>query len=374
MAARYAAREGLDVLLMEKRQEIGEPVRCAEGLFSDGLDDFIGYDRKWICAEITRARIHAPDGGILSLSEGGGGTAGYVLDRKIFDRELAKLAANAGAEVQVKTQATGLIGQEGIINGIKGICRGRKFESRSKVIIGADGVESKVGRWAGLIGPLRLKDIETCAEFLVSGIDIDPGCLEFYFGNEMAPGGYLWVFPKGEREANIGLGILGTRFNGTRPLEYLQKFIADKFPGGKIIQTMAGGVPVSNIPGHIATGGLVLAGDGARLVDPLLGAGIMNAMLSGRMAGEAAAEAVKKGDVSARAFGEYEQGVRKSMGKAISRNYHAKEFIAKATDRQMNALLHSLRRMNVESIPISDIYKTVTTSGLPVVKMARTVL
>ena len=48
VAARYAARAGLDVLLIEKRQEIGEPVRCAEGLFKDGLDDFIDYDPKWV--------------------------------------------------------------------------------------------------------------------------------------------------------------------------------------------------------------------------------------------------------------------------------------------------------------------------------------
>ena len=54
MAARNAAREGLDVLLIEKRQEIGEPVRCAEGLFKAGLDDFIDYDPKWVCAEIKR--------------------------------------------------------------------------------------------------------------------------------------------------------------------------------------------------------------------------------------------------------------------------------------------------------------------------------
>ncbi len=374
VAARNAAREGLDVLLMEKRQEIGEPVRCAEGLFKEGLDDFIDYDPKWVCAGIKCARIHAPDGGVLSLSEKADDVAGYVLDRKIFDRALARLAANAGSEIQVKTQATGLIKEERVIKGIRGFCRGREFEARSRVVIGADGVESKVGRWAGLMGPLKPKDIECCAEFMVSGIDIDPACLEFYIGNHISPGGYLWIFPKGEREANIGLGILGTRFNGTHPIEYLKRFVDARFPGCKVMQTIVGAVPVSDMIQHISTGGLMLAGDGARLVDPLLGAGIMNAMLSGRMAGNMAAEAIKKGDVSAQAFRKYEEGVRKSMGKAIHRNYKVKEFIVNATDRQVNALLYSLRKMNAENIPVSTVYKTATTSGIPVMKMMRALL
>lgn len=122
----------LEVLLVEKRQEIGEPVRCAEGLFKEGLEDFIEYDPKWVCAEIRRSRIHAPNGSVLSLSDGADEVAGYVLDRKIFDRALARLAANAGSEIQVKTQATGLIKEERAIKGIRGFCRGREFEARSR--------------------------------------------------------------------------------------------------------------------------------------------------------------------------------------------------------------------------------------------------
>ncbi|HTX44026.1 MAG TPA: NAD(P)/FAD-dependent oxidoreductase, partial [Methanocella sp.] len=309
-----------------------------------------------------------PDGGILSLSEPGG-TAGYVLDRKIFDRELARLAANAGAEIRVKTRATGLIKRDGVVRGIRGLCQGREFEAQARVVIGADGVESKVGRWAGLMGPIKPRDIESCAEFLVSGIDIDPECLEFYLGNAIAPGGYLWIFPKGDHEANIGLGVLGSRLNGAHPIDYLDKFLDARFPGCKVIQAIVGAVPVSDMAEHISMGGLMLAGDGARLVDPLLGAGIMNAMLSGRMAGNVAAEAIKNGDVSGKALIKYEDAVRKEMGKAIHRNYKVKELIVKASDRQMNALLYSLRKMNVENVPVSSIYKTATTSGFPVIRM-----
>jgi digeranylgeranylglycerophospholipid reductase len=368
VAAMTAAGHGLDVLLIEKRQEIGEPVRCAEGIQKFGLSDFIEPDSKWICAEIKKGRVYAPDGTVLSFIQTSD-TAGYILDRKIFDRALAKKAANAGAQIAVKTQATSLIKEYGVITGIDGIHRGNKFQARSKVVIGADGVESKVGRWAGLMGPLKLKDMESCAEFTVSDIDIDPECCELYFGNSISPGGYVWVFPKGERTANVGLGILGTRLDGTPPVEYLKRYMDSRFPEGKIIQTMVGAVPLCDRKGPISTGGLMLAGDGARLVDPLFGAGIMNAMLSGRMAGNNAAYAIQNADVTARALKRYDDEIRERIGKAIHRNYLVKEIMVKTSDRRMNTIIHGLKQVNIENARIDQLFNSIMTSGISLRQM-----
>jgi digeranylgeranylglycerophospholipid reductase len=372
VAAATAARRGLDVLLIEKRQEIGEPVRCAEGVIKAGLDEFIEIDPKWVCSEVSRGRIHAPDGNTLCFSQET--TAGYILDRKIFDRSLAKAAAVAGSEIQVKTQATGLIVEDGIIKGIKGKCLGQDFESLAKIIVGADGVESKIGRWSGLMGPISLKDMESCAEFLVTGIDIEPGCVELFFGNSLSPGGYIWIFPKGKNEANIGLATLASRFDGTHPIDYLERYVKNNFPDSKVIQSISGAVPVCNFTGRLSMGGLMLAGDGARLVDPLLGAGIMNAMISGRMAGNIAADAIKNGDVSAKALKAYDNGIRSTMGKAIRRNYRVKELLIGSTDRQMNLMVAAIKKMKLETIPVSELFIETTTRGLPILKAARTII
>jgi len=372
VAAGTAAEQGLDVLLIEKRQEIGEPVRCAEGIQKQGLSDFIEPDPKWICAEIKKGRVYAPDGTVLRFTQNSD-PAGYVLDRKIFDRALAKKAAKAGAQIAVKTQATSLMKDDGIITGIKGIHQGNEFEARSKVVIGADGVESKVGRWAGLMGSLKLKDLESCAEFTVSDINIDPECCEIYFGNSISPGGYLWVFPKGERTANIGLGILGTRLNGTPPVEYLKRYMDSTFPEGKIIQAIAGAVPLCDMKGPISTSGLMLAGDGARLVDPLFGAGIMNAMLSGRMAGNNAVYAIQNGDVTAQALKRYDDEVQERIGKAIHRNYMVKEVLVNTSDRRMNRIIHGLKRVNIENVQIDRLFNSITTSGISLHQMMQAI-
>jgi NAD-dependent dihydropyrimidine dehydrogenase PreA subunit len=107
-AAQVAAQAGLSVLLLEKRQEIGSPVRCAEGVGHEQLATFIEPDRRWIAAEIRRAEISTlTDGAIQTLRVEGG--LGYILERRVFDRLLAERAAQAGAEVRVKTAASGLL-------------------------------------------------------------------------------------------------------------------------------------------------------------------------------------------------------------------------------------------------------------------------
>lgn len=362
IAARTAAENGLDVLLIEKRQEIGDPVRCAEGTGKLGLMQFLEPDPRWICAEVTGARIFAPDGTCVELSEKlAGKEVGYVLERKIFDRAVAKSAAKAGAEVQVKTQATSLVKEDGLVCGIRGKHRGDDFEARAKVVVGADGIESKVGRWAGIRTTLKPRDIETCAQFLVTDIDIKADSCDFYLGNDRAPGGYVWIFPKGKREANVGLGILGSRFTGKHPIDYLHEFMAWRFPEGKVIETVVGAVPASGMLKQLSTGGLVLAGDAGRVSDPITGGGIYNGMVSGRIAGNVIADAIKANDVSAKKLLRYDREVREALGKMLDRNYKAKEFIVRSSDDLMNSVAKSVKGVNFEDMSVPRLLKEIIT-------------
>ena len=116
MAAKTAAEAGLDVVLLEKRQEIGDPVRCAEGVSKRALCQMVKPEPEWIASEVKGARIYAPDGRSIVMSEDKSGSeVGYVLERKVFDRGLAMQAARAGAKVMVKTRALGLLKKDGVL-------------------------------------------------------------------------------------------------------------------------------------------------------------------------------------------------------------------------------------------------------------------
>jgi len=361
IAAKTAAEHGLDVLLIEKRAEIGNPVRCAEGVGKESIKPFIESDPSWISAEVKGARIYSPDGTAIEMSEDmAGPEVGYVLERKIFDRALALQAARAGVEVMVKTRATGLIIENGFVRGIRGEHFGDDFTVRANIVIGADGVESKVGRWAGINTTLKLSDIETCAEFLMTDIDFDQNYCDFYVGNEIAPGGYAWIFPKGKHEANVGVGVLGSRVGSTKAIHFLKKFVDKSCSDGHTLEIIVGGVPVSGPLECTITNGLMLVGDAARMTDPITGGGIVNAMITGQIAGEVAAKAISKGDTSTKVLSEYETRWKSAIEDSLDKSLHAKEVFTKMPDEQLNTLAHSIKDVNFSELTATGLLTEIT--------------
>jgi len=359
IAARTAAEKGLDVLLIEKRQEIGDPVRCAEGVNKEYLKKHMEIDKRWICADLKASFIYAPDGTRIEMAqEISGGEVGYVLERKVFDRALAEQAASAGAEVRVKTRATDLIIEDGFVRGARLMHLGKVYDVRAGIVIGADGVESKVGRWAGIDTSLKPIDIETCTQYLIAGADIDQDHCEFYIGNEIAPGGYVWIFPKGEGKANVGIGILGSKTGKfkPRPVDYLNSFLEKKFPNARIVEMVFGGVPVSGSIEKTSANGLMLIGDAARQSDPITGGGILNAMDAGKLAGEAAYTAISEGDVSLQKLEEvYEKPWRATIGHEIDMSLIVKNCFINLSDENLNSLAHSLKDVKFDRMSLLDL-------------------
>ena len=265
ITAKTAAQAGLDVLLIEKRQQTGDPVRCAEGVNKELLAQYIKPDPAWISADVKGSRIFSPNGTMIEMGEElSSSEVGYMLERKVFDRALVRDAANAGVEVMVKTRAYGLLMNDVYVCGIKAQHRGKNYEGKSKIVIGADGIEFKVGRWAGIDTLLKPIDMCTCAQYLMTNIDFDPEFCEFYLGTEIAPSGYIWVFPKGNGSANVGIGITGDKSTKGSVIKLLDTFVERRFPEGKIIEFIVGGVPVSRNIERTVANGLMLVRDAAR--------------------------------------------------------------------------------------------------------------
>lgn len=360
LAARTAAENGLSTCLVEKRPAIGVPVRCAEGIGKEALSEYVKPDPCYISAEISQAELVAPNGTSLILeSRITGDKVGYVLDRKIFDRCLVAQAADAGADVMVKTRAVSPLITDCVVHGAVLEQQGKNTPVTADVVIAADGVESKFARWCGIDTTVPVREVMTCAQYLMTGLDIEEHTTVFCFGNEIAPDGYLWVFPKGGRTANVGIGISGKKSGaGHRAKDYLDRFVHTRFPGGKIIEQIVGGVPVCKPLPCTAADGLLIAGDAARVVDPLTGGGIYNAMYTGKLAAETAVNAISRGNVSKEVLGNYDTMWRTSpFGKSLYRNWQIKEYIITLSDKKLNALVQSAATLDLENFSILNLIK-----------------
>ncbi|RLG51173.1 MAG: NAD(P)/FAD-dependent oxidoreductase [Thermoproteota archaeon] len=336
MAARYAAEAGLSVLLLDKSLEIGTPKRCGEGLGIRAFRELsIPADPRFINREIYGFAVYAPDGTPVKarFSE----VMGYIIERKMFDKHLAAEAARAGAHVEAGAYAR-LKLESGRPAGVK-VRRhdGREAEVRCKVVVAADGVESQIARQAGLDTRLKPSDLDSCFEYEMAGISIeDPDLIHMYMGNKIAPRGYIWVFPKDEDRANVGIGIGGH-------LEEQAKLLLDKFiqsrpelRRGSILEVNVGCVPVGGFLKQLVKDNLLVVGDAARQVNPLHGGGVYEAMTAGKLAGQAIAKALHEGDL--RLLREYESMWWSTHGKRLERILKVRRFAEKLSDDEMNYL------------------------------------
>lgn len=353
MAASHAAQAGASTLMIEKRQEIGTPVRCGEAVGRHWLSEAgVPESRAFIAREVKLTRIHGPDGGSFLIDSMGIGKSGFIVERDLFDRYLAKAAAKAGADILIKTSAVGLLQEDGRVVGARCQHMGEIFDVRAKVVIGADGFESQVGRWAGLTTRLRARDVASCLQYTLADVRGEPDIIDLHLGAQ-APGGYLWVFWKGEDVANVGLGVNLARLHDRAEVRgYLDAFVArhPDLARGEVIEEVAGGVSASLPVAKSVTAGLVLAGDAARLIDPLSGAGILNGLLSGAYAGDTAAKAVEAGDASEAFLMGYERRWRARMEEELARHYLIKEGLFRTDDANMNRIVRTLSEAHLKDV------------------------
>ena len=357
--ARYAAAANAKVIILDRRQSIGVPVLCAEGV-SKNIDQYnLVEGKKWMAASMDGARIYSPDDTVVHFAaELAGAETGYVLHREIFDKELAKSAVRYGAKIQLNTNVIGLLKKNGKIIGVKATHFDDEFEIKADIIVGADGVESKVGKWAGLVTTLKPHDLETCIQYTLSNIDVEEGYCNFYLGKKRAPGGYVWVFPKGKDIANVGIGLLASLNKPGMPLKLLDNFIENRpeLKKGEPLRFIAGAVPVAK-PIESVQDNVVLVGDAARQVDPITGGGIMASIEAGKIAGETIGKAVQNQQFDKKTLSTYEKKLESTLYKKLIRNYTVKEILLSFDDKTLNKLADSLKECKFDELSTFSLLK-----------------
>src|ERR1700752_4654905 len=353
LEARLAAPE-LDVVLLERDRAVGSPVRCAEGVGDAGLREFANPDgADWAARRITRVIFQAPDDTEVVVAERG---IGWVLERTRFDAFLAAEASRAGAAVVVGAEATAMARNGGDRWHVRVKERGQEEVYRARIVIGADGVETMVGRWAGLDTRVPSRDMESCAQYVLQGIDFDPDAIYLQFSDAIAPGGYAWIFPKAVGVANVGLGMVALKSDGRNARQYLDGGIARRCPNGARTGYTVGGVIVHTTIKKTYAEGVMVAGDAAHMINPLSGGGINNAMKAGRLSGCIAAAAIREGDTSERRLSAYHDAWMSLLGEDHLKYYRIRQALEHMDDDFLNSLARTVNRIPKEKRSIGRIF------------------
>jgi geranylgeranyl reductase family protein len=364
-AARYAAMNGAKVLLLEEHASVGSPVGCTGLLSTRAVEECdLKPSDEFVFNSVRGAFVHAPDGQCLPID--GKYTRAYVVSRKNFDRALAVMAVEEGVDLSLKTRAIGLDKENSETGtGTKGnknkknspvklriIKNGKPETISTSVVIGADGVKSRIASYAGLEKPARvLPGIQIEAPYASDDSDF----VELFPGSS-APGFFVWTVPLNEKTSRIGLaiepGIASKSEHGDNsPLFYLERFLRSnphvkaRYSGG-MLDFVVGGIPIGPQEKTFADG-ILLAGDAAGQAKPTSGGGVYTGAFAAKIAGKVAAEAALEGDTSAGRLSEYDKLWRKGLAKELDTGMKIHDYMGKLEDNQLKELIGSLNTPSI---------------------------
>ena len=272
-AARECAARGLSVLLLDKA-EFPRDKPCGGGVTIRAAGQ-LPFEITPVVERVI-SRVEFSEHQTREFTRTAPKKVSYLTQRSRLDAFLAERAIDAGA---VFRQRESIRGVERHSTHVVVRTAARSFEGRT--LVAADGANGKTAKLAGL-------DVRLLLGLAMEGNLSPPGgvpekwqeTMGFDFGS--LPGGYAWVFPKGDH-LNFGLG--GWRHIGPTLRDRLQQMVRSYgFDSDDLWGVRGYHLPLRQPGSPLADGNVVLVGDAAGLVDPLTGEGIFASFFSGTTA------------------------------------------------------------------------------------------
>ncbi|KMQ52173.1 geranylgeranyl reductase [Chitinispirillum alkaliphilum] len=342
---------GLKVLVTDKIVPWDKPIPCAEGVGRLGLERSLEVRPAWIRQVISKACFHAPNNTTVTYQDK---NKGYIIDRARMQKDLYETISSRGGEFIFGKK---VIGVESSLNGHRLIHFDDTTSLKARVVIDASGPVGLLGRKEQICW--KPYDLESACFVVAENVDIPQDTVHIQAGSSIAPGGYAWIFPRGENRANIGVVVGGKFRNGVNIRDLLDQHLKTNFPDAKVITTFAGSISCGYQRKTIALPGFIKAGDAASAVNPISRAGISEALLSGDLAGTSAIEMLKTSQENKQRqiCRKYEKMWYKELGRRHLKLAKVKASLYSVPDEDYNKAAATLQSLSLEEITMSKIFK-----------------
>jgi len=316
LTAKTVAKAGLKVCLIEKKpaETIGEKV-CGDAVGRHHFEK-LGMkppQNEELEKKIFGIKVYSPNlETVFTVKDEG--LHGYILNRRNFGQRLLKEAIDAGANLFESALCLEPTIEKGFVNGIllKHLKTGKVMRLSSSIVVDATGISAvlrtKLPDEMEIPQKVDRKDVEACYREIrqLKNEDEVPELCEIYLNNKVAPGGYVWVFPKAGSKVNVGIGV-AMKDNFPNPKKQLYDKVLSKptFENSLLLSGGAWAVPTRRPLDNMVGNGILIVGDAACQVSPIHGGGIGPSMMGGHLAGKTIIEALEKGEASREALWQY---------------------------------------------------------------------
>ena len=324
-AAYQLASAGLNVTVLDAQERIGENAVCS-GVIGEEVFVRFGLPMRSVLNRICCIQAVSPAGKTLQYRSAT--PLAHVVDKSEFNRELAKLARTAGAELCLGRFVEAIDREKDGVLLRFGSGQGTLGKLRARVAVIASGVNGCLNEALGLVQPREfLRAIQADIPLGKDGIS-NP--TEVYVGRSVAPGAFGWKIPLGQGRVRVGLMCV------EEPRPYFSALLQRVAPGldrggAKVQQKAIGQMPVGNCVGER----MVAIGEAAAHVKTSTGGGIYFGLLSAEMASEVILHAFRKGDFSVHTLGQFERFWRSAFGRELWTGYLARKLTARLSDSLM---------------------------------------
>ncbi|MEM1559961.1 MAG: NAD(P)/FAD-dependent oxidoreductase [Ignisphaera sp.] len=345
-AAKASGKTGAKTLLLEKAPAIMANKPCGQAVSQETLQTAEVKPDPTIVLHRAYAIVYAPNLNYVKIDR-----IGFLIDKSRLLQYIAAQAAEYGVEIHVREEALDVKIEDGSVK-----VKTNRGEYEANVVVGADGYNSTVARSLGVTE--KSEPIPTLQYVMVNCSIRYPDAVRFFLGNNVAPGGYAWIFPQNEKIAEVGIGV-----RGAPAKEYLDAFVkrfSDELGKAQIIDYRGAPVPIGGLIGELVKDRVVLIGDAAGTVIPLTGAGIHSSIAAGLAAGKIAAEAALDGDVSRERLSEF-YTLYKPWIDRIKKSLKVMRALEKMNDNELNLLAEILSDQDILDLA----------NGLDILRVAR---
>lgn len=338
IAAREAAGRGLGVIVVEEHKEIGLPVHCAGLLSEEGLESIgVPPSHRFVLNEVRGAKFHSPTGLSFTVE----GRRAFVVDRAAFDKAIARQAAHLGTELRLGYKAERLDMNGGFVSGVVGK-DGQRIGA--DITIDAEGHRCRLLKGAGMKTP-DPRGLLPGVQMELVGVDVDTDFVDVFVGREVAPGFFAWIIPTGPDSARVGLAC-----RGADPHALLQRLVRERMGGCQALAVHTGCVSTGGPSARTYGDGILVVGDAAGQTKATTGGGVITGGICAGIAGETAAEAAHRGDVSSRLLQSYERRWRKRLWGEFKTMLWARGIANRLSDATIDSIFQTVIREGLVGI------------------------
>lgn len=350
IAATALAQQGYKTCILDQkhRNKIGEKV-CGDAIgrhhFMElGIEPPQGAELNSL---VTGIDIFSPDQETMFRVKGEG-LHGYIIDRLAFGQRLLTHALDQGVHLYDRTIVTDPIIQDNFVVGItaKDLEKQATYTVTGNVVVDASGVSAVLRKkmpdsWQ-IETQINRADFEICFREIrqVKEAISSPDYLRIFINQEIAPGGYYWIFPKSEYVVNVGLGVQMSRSVNPKRQLYDHVLSQPMFTNSDILHAGGGIVPTRRPINCMVGNGILFLGDVACQPNPIHGGGIGPSMISGKLAAQTLHDAFQKKEFTRESLWSYNVKYMQTYGAKGAALDMFRLFLQHCTNDELN---HGMR-------------------------------